>query len=47
MTSSRITLRNVDPELLRRLRTISAARGESLNRTVLHLHCIFFEMLRA
>ena len=36
-TSSRITLRNVDPELLRRLRTISTARGESLNRTVLHL----------
>ena len=37
MTSSRITLRNVDPELSRRLRAISAARGESLNRTVLHL----------
>ncbi len=35
--SSRITLRNVDPELSRRLRTISAARGESLNGTVLRL----------
>ncbi len=37
MISSRITLRNVDPELLRRLRAISAARGESLNGTVLRL----------
>lgn len=37
MTSSRITVRNVDPELSRRIRAIGAARGESLNRTVLHL----------
>ncbi len=35
--SSRITLRNVDPELSRRLRAIGAARGESLNGTVLRL----------
>ena len=35
--SSRITLRNVDPELSRRLRAISAARGESLNGAVLRL----------
>jgi len=34
---SQITLRNVDPELSRRLRAISAQRGESLNATVLHL----------
>ena len=37
MPSSQITLRNVDPELSRRLRAISAQRGESLNATVLHL----------
>ena len=37
MMSSRITLRNVDPELSRRLRAISTARGESLNGTVLRL----------
>ena len=37
MMSSRITLRNVDPELSRRLRAISAAHGESLNGTVLRL----------
>lgn len=37
MMSSRITLRNVDPELSRRLRAISAARGESLNAAVLRL----------
>ena len=37
MMSSRITLRNVDPELSRRLRAIGAARGESLNGTVLRL----------
>ena len=37
MPPSQITLRNVDPELSRRLRAISAQRGESLNATVLHL----------
>ena len=34
---SQITLRNVDPELSRRLRAISAERRESLNATVLHI----------
>ncbi len=37
MPSNQLTVRNVDPELSRRLRAISAERGESLNRTVLHL----------
>ena len=37
MPVTQITLRNVDPELLRRLRAVSAERGESLNSTVLHL----------
>ena len=37
MPATQITLRNVDPELLRRLRTISTKRGESLNSTVLRL----------
>ena len=37
MPATEITLRNVDPELLRRLRTISTKRGESLNSTVLRL----------
>ena len=32
-----MTVRNVDPELSRRLRAISAERGESLNSTVLRL----------
>ena len=32
-----ITLRNVDAELSRRLRAVSAERGESLNSTVLAL----------
>jgi plasmid stability protein len=32
-----ITVRNVDPELSRQLRAISAERGESLNSTVLRL----------
>ena len=36
MSSSQITVRNVDPELSRRLKTLSAERGESLNSTVLH-----------
>ena len=35
--ATQITLRNVDPELSRRLRAVSVERGESLNRTVLHL----------
>ena len=37
MSSSQLTLRNLDPELSRRLRAISAERGESLNSTVLGL----------
>jgi len=37
MPSTQLTLRNVDPDLSRRLRAISAERGESLNRTVLQL----------
>lgn len=34
---SQITLQNVDAELSRRLRAVSAERGESLNSTVLAL----------
>lgn len=34
---SQITLRNADAELSRRLRAVSAKRGESLNSTVLAL----------
>ena len=37
MPSTQIVLRNVDPELSRRLRAISTERGESLNSTVLRL----------
>ena len=37
MPATQITLRNVDPELSRRLRAVSAERGESLNSTVLRL----------
>ena len=37
MNASQITVRNVDPELSRQLRAISAERGESLNATVLRL----------
>ena len=37
MTAPQITVRNVDPELSRRLRAIGAERGESLNTTVLRL----------
>ena len=37
MPSTQLTLRNVDPELSRRLRAIGAERGESLNTTVLRL----------
>ena len=37
MPATQIILRNVDPELLQRLRAISAERGESLNSTVLRL----------
>ena len=37
MPATEITLRNVDPELSRRLRAVSAERGESLNSTVLRL----------
>ncbi len=37
MPSAQITLRNVDAELAKRLRAISAERGESLNSTVLAL----------
>ena len=37
MPATQITLRNVDPELSRRLRAVSAERGESLNSTVLSL----------
>ncbi len=37
MPSTQLTLRNVDADLSKRLRAISAQRGESLNRTVLQL----------
>lgn len=37
MTATQITVRNVEPELSRQLRAISAERGESLNTTVLRL----------
>lgn len=37
MSATQITVRNVDPELSRQLRAISAERGESLNHTVLRL----------
>lgn len=37
MPATRLTLRNVDPDLSRRLRAISAECGESLNGTVLRL----------
>ena len=37
MKATQITVRNVDPELSRQLRVISAERGESLNTTVLRL----------
>ncbi len=37
MSTTQITLRDVDAELSRRLRAISKERGESLNRTVLDL----------
>ena len=37
MNATQITVRNVDPELSRQLRAISAEHGESLNATVLRL----------
>ena len=37
MAPSRITIRNVDEDLSRRLRAISAQAGESLNATVLRI----------
>ena len=37
MTATQLTVRNVDPKLSRRLRAVSAERGESLNTTVLRL----------
>lgn len=37
MAATQITVRNVDPDLSRRLRAVSAERGESLNSTVLKL----------
>ena len=37
MPATQLTVRNVDPELSRRLRAVSAERGESLNGTVLRL----------
>ena len=37
MNATQMTLRNIDPELSRQLRAISAERGESLNSTVLRL----------
>ena len=37
MSATQITVRNVDPELSRQLRAISAERDESLNTTVLRL----------
>jgi plasmid stability protein len=36
-TPNQITLRNPSPELAERLRAIAAARGESLNATILRL----------
>ena len=37
MPATQLTVRNVDAELSRRLRAVSAERGESLNTTVLRL----------
>jgi plasmid stability protein len=37
MPSTQLTVRNVDPELSRRLRVISQESGDSLNGTVLRL----------
>lgn len=37
MPSSQLTIRNVEPDLARRLRAISEERGESLNTTVLRV----------
>ena len=37
MPTSQITIRNVDPELSRKLRAISEERHESLNSTVLRI----------
>ena len=37
MPATQFTVRNVDPELSRRLRAVSAECGESLNSTVLRL----------
>lgn len=37
MPSTQLTLRNVDPELSKRLRAISQETGDSLNGTVLRL----------
>ena len=37
MRATQMTVRNVDAELARQLRAISAERGESLNTTVLRL----------
>ena len=37
MPSSQLTVRNVDADLARRLRSISTERGESLNTTVLRV----------
>ena len=37
MTATQLTVRNVDPELSRRLRAVSEECGESLNTTVLRL----------
>ena len=37
MPATQLTIRNVDPELSKRLRAISQETGESLNGTVLRL----------
>ena len=37
MPSNQLTVRNVEPDLARRLRSISEERGESLNNTVLRV----------
>lgn len=37
MQAKQITVRNVSPELASRLKELSAARGESVNATVLYL----------
>jgi plasmid stability protein len=37
MQAKQLTIRNLTPDLARRLRELSAARGESINTTVLNI----------